>query len=131
MNQKQCRTLYNIKTNHFRQFPIHKSHQGPFQRLPTNFQKMSDFAIFRVWKSYLETPANISKVQKYDPGSFAAGCHMSWQQLSPKQLVSISHPTSDLILPAGNFHLSVFNPKSQIAMHMTRKRKWSKKSFFK
>ena len=83
INQKQCRTLYNIKTNHFRQ-------------------------LFNQQKSY-------------DPGSFAADQDMTWQQLTPKQLVSISHPTPDLIRDPGRIQLSVFNQNPQIAMHMTRK----------
>ena len=70
MTQKEGRTLQNIKTNHFNNFSINRSHQGPFQRLPNKFQKISDFAIFRVRKSYLETPANISKVQLRVPISF-------------------------------------------------------------
>ena len=49
---------------------INKSHQGPFQRLLTKLEKISDFVIFRVRKSYLETPANISKVQLTVPTLF-------------------------------------------------------------
>merc|ERR1712055_254546 len=86
---------------------------GPFQRLPTKFQKISDFVIFRVRKSYLETPANISTVQKYGANSFAQGGDMSRDHLSPKQLVSISHATPDLIPAHTDFHLSVPNPKYQ------------------
>ena len=112
-------------------FSVNQNHLGPFQGPPTKFEKISDFATFREWKSYLETTANISKVQKYGPSSFAWVEDMTWPQLSPKQLVSISHPTPDLIRPDSNFHLSVPSPKSQIAMHMTRKWKWSKKSVFK
>ena len=56
-------------------------------------------------------PANISTVQKYGPASFASVEDMTWPQLSPKQLVSISHATPDLILPGSNFQLSVSNPK--------------------
>ena len=112
-------------------FSVNINHLGPFQGPPTKFEKISDFATFREWKSYLETPANISKVQKYGPSSFAWVEDMTWPQLSPKQLVSISHPTPDLILPRSNFHLSVFNPKSQIAMHMTRKWNRSKNNVFK
>ena len=51
-------------------FSINKSHQGPFQRLLAKLEKISDFVIFRVRKSYLETPANISKVQLRVPISF-------------------------------------------------------------
>ena len=92
-------------------FSVNQNHLGPFQGPLTKFEKISDFATFRVWKSYLETPANISKVQKYDPGSNGAGQDMTWPQLSPKQLVSISHATSDLIRGPGRIQLSVFNPK--------------------
>ena len=76
-------------------------------------------------------PANTSTVQKYGPSSNGSGQGVSWVQFCPKQLVSISHPTPDLIRPRSNFHLSVFNPKSQIAMHMTRKWNRSKKNVFK
>ena len=72
-------------------------------------------------------PANTSTVQKYGPSSNGSGQGVTWVQFCPKQLVSISHPTPDLIRPRSNFHLSVINPKSQIAMHMTRKWNRSKK----
>ena len=36
-------------------FSINKGHPGPFRRLPTKFQKISDFAIFRVRKSYFQS----------------------------------------------------------------------------
>ena len=58
-----------------------------------------------------DPPANTSTVQKYGPGSNGAGQDMTWPQLSPKQLVSISHATSDLIRGPGRIQLSVFNPK--------------------
>ena len=76
-------------------------------------------------------PANTSTVQKYGPGSNGSGQDMNWVQFCPKQLVSISHATPDLIRPPHNFQLSVFNPKSQIAMHMARKWKRSNKNGFK
>ena len=86
-------------------FSFNQNHLGPFQGPLTKFEKISDFAIFRVRKSYLETPANISRVQKYGQNSFAAVEDMTWHQFSPKQLVSISHATSDLIRMPRNFQL--------------------------
>ena len=108
-------------------FSINKSHQGPFQRLLTKFQKISDSVNFRVRKSYLETPANISKAQRNGSNSFAWVQDMTWPQLSPKQLISISHATPDIIPPVHYFHLSVFNPNLKIAMRMPMKWKMSKK----
>ena len=92
-----------------------------------SFKKIQNFDIF----FSADPPANTSTVQKYGPSSNGSGQGVTWVQFCPKQLVSISHPTPDLIRPRSNFHLSVFNPKSQIAMHMTRKWNRSKKNVFK
>ena len=70
MNPKQGRALQNIKTDHPDNFSINQNHLGPSQGPLTKFEKIRDFAIFRVRKSYLETPANISKVQLRVPISF-------------------------------------------------------------
>ena len=77
------------------------------QRAEAVSKKIQNFDIF--FKA--DPPANTSTVQKYGPGSNGAGQDMTWPQLSPKQLVSISHATSDLIRGPGRIQLSVFNPK--------------------
>ena len=64
-------------------FPINKSHQGPFQRLPTKFKKISDFAIFRVRKSYLETDANITTFQQMVP-TLSRSLGHQWRAIKPK-----------------------------------------------
>ena len=51
-------------------FTLNPNHLGAFQGPLTKFEKISDFAIFRVRKSYLETPANIPKVQLMVPTLF-------------------------------------------------------------
>ena len=44
-------------------FSFNQNHLGPFQVPLTKLEKVSDLVILRVWKSYLEKAANISKVQ--------------------------------------------------------------------
>ena len=79
----------------------------PNARSRGSLRNIQNFDIF--FKA--DPPANTSTVQKYGPGSNGAGQDMTWPQLSPKQLVSISHATSDLIRGPGRIQLSVFNPK--------------------
>ena len=61
-------------------------------------------------------PANISTAQKYGPNSFASVEDMTWPQLSPKQLVSISHATPDLIPQPG----TIRNPGQKKKKNMAK-----------
>ena len=44
----------NIKTTTTKQFPTKKVNRGPSRRCLAQFQKISDFGKFRVWKSYFQ-----------------------------------------------------------------------------
>ena len=63
--------------------------------------------------------------------SFALSFGIIVDHFCPKQLVSISHATPELIPCHEWIHLSVPSPKPQIAMHMPRKWKRSKESVCK
>ena len=118
INFYQHQTLSNITIDKYKQLFNQQKSSGTLPEASDQKKKKSKILTF---SSVRTPPANTSTVQKYGPGSNGSGQDMNWPQKSPKQLVSISHATPDLIRPPHNFQLSVFNPKSQIAMHMTRK----------
>ena len=107
INFYQHQTLSNITIDKYKQLFNQQKSSGTLPEASDQKKKIQNFDIF----FRADPPANISTAQKYGPGSNGAGQDMTWPQLSPKQLVSISHATSDLIRGPGRIHLSVLNPK--------------------
>ena len=107
INFYQHQTLSNITIDKYNHLFNQQKSSGTLPEASDQKKKIQNFDIF----FRADPPANISTVQKYGPGSNGAGQDMTWPQLSPKQLVSISHATSDLIRGPGRIQLSVFNPK--------------------
>ena len=95
MNQKQGRTLQNIKTNHFRQL---FNQQKSSRSLPTKKKKKKKsqiFVIFRVWKStfqyflrffknYWDFQTLLERIRKWLGNIKALN---NWSQSPPEELI--------------------------------------------
>ena len=115
INKKQLKPIPNIKQKDFKHISNQQMLAGIILEASDPISKNPDFGQFQSLKTVLlNCPSFFQKIID-DPRSNGLSQDMRGVHLSRKEPVSIFHATPDLILPEGNFHLTIPSKNLKIA----------------